>query len=222
MIKLILILGLMTSLIGCATPVYNAVPSLKNISKPPINSVNTVSVGDQMLVQGILRENDVLSLNNTTKIGLYTIPSGQYNLSGESEAGKFFNPVSTSGAMVSKSFMADPFKVIMTTVDGRLCIISVFNAKACNKDSPYEVKKVAIASENSFQQTLIYSGKVGNKVNIGYREFSSSMARPAFNNDVEYDLNESKQIGYKGALLEIIDANNQSITYKVLRNFNSQ
>jgi hypothetical protein len=46
------------------------------------------------------------------------------------------------------------------------------------------------------------------------------MARPAFNNDVEYDLNESKQIGYKGALLDVIDANNQNITYKVLKNFN--
>ncbi|CAD9197495.1 hypothetical protein QAC21B_03669 [Acinetobacter bohemicus] len=75
-------------------------------------------------------------------------------------------------------------------------------------------------SEHSFQQTLIYSGKVGNKINISYREFSGSLARPAFNNDVEYDLNQSRQIGYKGALLEIADANNQSITYKVLKNFN--
>ena len=65
-----------------------------------------------------------------------------------------------------------------------------------------------------------FSGKVGNKINIGYREFSSSMARPAFNNDVEYDLNESKTIGYNGELLEVIDANNQSIKYKVLKNFN--
>jgi hypothetical protein len=79
---------------------------------------------------------------------------------------------------------------------------------------------VGVASDNAFQQTLIYSGKIGNKVNIGYREFSRNMARPAFNNDVEYDLSESNQIGYKGALLEIIDANNQNITFKVLRNFN--
>ena len=61
---------------------------------------------------------------------------------------------------------------------------------------------------------------MGNKINIGYREFSSNSARPAFNNDVEYDLNESKQIGYKGALLEVIKATNQDITYKVLKNFN--
>ncbi|MCD0195610.1 hypothetical protein K1T77_12420 [Acinetobacter baumannii] len=44
--------------------------------------------------------------------------------------------------------------------------------------------------------------------------------RPAFNNDVEYDLSQSKEIGYKGALLEIIEATNQDIKYKVIRNFN--
>ena len=75
------------------------------------------------------------------------------------------------------------------------------------------------ASQDSFQQTLLYSGRVGNKINVSYREFSSSMARPAFNNDVEYDLDDSNIIGYKGALIEVLDADNQSITYKLIKNF---
>ncbi len=215
-----LILFLSLSLIGCATPVYNSTSTISNISKPPLNSINTVSVGDQMLVQGILRQNDVLEIFQATQAGMYTIPAGQYNKTGESEKGKFFTIVNSTGAMVTKSFFADPMQAIMTTLDGNLCIITVFNVKSCHQGKSFNIKKVNIASENSFQQTLIYSGKVGNKINIGYREFSSNMARPAFNNDVEYDLNESKQIGYKGALLDIIDANNQNITYKVLKNFN--
>jgi len=84
----------------------------------------------------------------------------------------------------------------------------------------YEKKKYPVASPDSFQQTLIYSGKVGNKINIGYREFSGSLARPAFNNEVEYDLSESKVIGYKAARIEVIEATNQSIKYKVIQNFN--
>ena len=75
-------------------------------------------------------------------------------------------------------------------------------------------------SQDSFKQTLIYSGKVGNKINVGYREFSGSVARPAFNNNVEYDLSESLVIGYKGAQIEVLEATNQYIRYKVLRNFN--
>ena len=46
------------------------------------------------------------------------------------------------------------------------------------------------------------------------------MARSAFNNDVEYDLNDSRQIGYKGALIDVLEADNQKIKYKVLKNFN--
>ncbi len=37
---------------------------------------------------------------------------------------------------------------------------------------------------------------------------------------MEYDLSESMTIGYKGAQIEIIEATNELIRYKVLRNFN--
>ena len=62
-------------------------------------------------------------------------------------------------------------------------------------------------------------GKSGSKIKIGYREFINGMARPSFSNDIEYDLSDSKQIGYKGALIEVTDANNQDIKYKVLKGF---
>lgn len=56
-------------------------------------------------------------------------------------------------------------------------------------------------------------------LNISYREFSNSLARSAFNNDVEYDLSVSNIIDYNGASVEIIDADNSGITYKLLKNF---
>ena len=93
-------------------------------------------------------------------------------------------------------------------------------AGGCRDGLQFEKRNWTVAGSNSFQQTLLYNGKVGNKINIAYREFSSDLARPAFNNDVEYDLSESNQIGYKGALLEVIEANNQMIKYKVIKNFN--
>jgi len=207
-------------LAGCASPSYNAQPIVKNISKPPIGSVNTANVGEHMLEQGVLRETDALVVYENTKVSAYTIPPGQYSKTGDNEKGIYFSPINTSSAMVSKAFYADPMKVLMTTLSGELCIVTVFNVKTCEANKNFTVKKVTAMSEHSFQQTLIYSGKVGNKINISYREFSGSLARPAFNNDVEYDLNQSRQFGYKGALLEIADANNQSITYKVLKNFN--
>ncbi|MCP6612672.1 hypothetical protein NL511_30920, partial [Klebsiella pneumoniae] len=78
----------------------------------------------------------------------------------------------------------------------------------CDTGKPFTKVKFQTEQQSSFQQTLIYNGKVGNKINIGYREFQGGMARAAFSNEVEYDLSESKTIRYKGAVLDIMDANN--------------
>lgn len=50
-------------------------------------------------------------------------------------------------------------------------------------------------------------------------EFSNKLARAAFSNDVEYDLSQSKIIGYKGAKIEVLNATNENITYRVISNF---
>ena len=104
MSKIFLTFSFSLFLVGCATPVYNSTMTVSNISKPPINTINTVSVGDQMLVQGTLRQNDVLELQQQTKISLYTIPAGQFIKTGENEKGKYFTLVNTTGAMVQKAF----------------------------------------------------------------------------------------------------------------------
>lgn len=221
--KLLIVELLGLGLVGCATPAYNYQASPKNISKPPIGSVNTAYVGDKMLEQGVVVEREVLNVQENTRISFaYTLTAGNFLKTGQNAQGHYFQPINNieNGGSVQKNPIADSYKAVMLDTDGKLCVVTVFNAKSCTNTHQGSIKKIGIASDNSFQQTLIYSGKVGNKINVGYREFSSNMARPAFNNDVEYDLSESKQIGYKGALLEVVDANNQNITYKVLRNFN--
>lgn len=221
--KRLLILGVVGfGLAGCATPKYNYQAIPQNISKPPINSINTAHVGDKMLEQGVFLEKEALYIPQAVKYSGYMFGQGYYLKTGEDAKGQYFQAINTipGGGNLQKNIIVDPFKAVMLDSRNELCIITVLNAKACTDRHESKLSKIGVAADNSFQQTLIYSGRVGNKINIGYREFSSNMARPAFNNDVEYDLNESKQIGYKGALLEVIDANNQNITYKVLRNFN--
>ena len=221
--KRLLIAGVVGfGLVGCATPKYNYQATPQNISKPPINSVNDAYVGDKMLEQGVFIEREALYVPKTTKHSGYTFSEGYYLKVGEDAKGSYFQAINMipNGGNLQKNIIVDPFKAVMLDSKGGICIITVFNAKSCTENHQAKLSKLGVAADNSFQQTLIYSGKVGNKINIGYREFSSNVARPAFNNDVEYDLNESKTIGYKGALLEVIDANNQSIKYKVLKNFN--
>ena len=220
---LVAVLGVGVVLGGCVSPQYNYQATPKNISKPPLNTVTTAYVGDKLLEQGVYTDREALFVPKAFKRGGYTLSEGYYLKTGESKKGQFFSPINRipNGGTVQKGAIHDPFQAVMIDPEGKVCIVTVLNAKACDKElRDVKLTTVGVATDNSFQQALIYSGKVGNKINIGYREFSSNMARPAFNNDVEYDLSESSEIGYKGALLKVINANNQSIEYEVIRNFN--
>jgi hypothetical protein len=228
MIRLLASVAVISTLFvtGCATPSYEYTPKVQEISKPPLGTVSTVGVGEQMLEQGRFIERDALQLDREVKTGLlslYTFTPGHFVRVGGRGAAGFYNASSTQGSgRVEQSAIADPFQVIEYNDETRqFCSVTVFNLKICEKVTDARLTTVFATDENSFQQTLIYSGRVGNKINIGYREFSGNTARPAFNNDVEYDLSESKLIGYRGAELEVIEATNRSITYRVIRNFNA-
>lgn len=73
---------------------------------------------------------------------------------------------------------------------------------------------------NCFKQEFIFNGKVGTNLKFIYREYINDMARPAFNQELQYDLNESNIVGFKGLRLEIINATNTNIEYKIFSSFN--
>ncbi|OSQ42476.1 hypothetical protein [Thalassospira sp. MCCC 1A01428] len=201
---------------ACTSVKYNGTDTfIKEVDYPPIGAVTTVYVGDSMLQKGNITEENVLVVHNTISGLLYDIPAKSYSQIGFDDKQDFY-----SATGVIKAALADPITALSLKKQGNaeLCVITVFGASSCY-NGDYERKKRLSERGNSFQQTLIYSGRVGDKINIGYREFSNNTARPAFNNDVEYDLSNSNIIGYKGALIEIINSDNSSITYKVIRNF---
>ncbi|MGJ3242529.1 MAG: hypothetical protein ACFE0O_06195 [Opitutales bacterium] len=223
----ILIICPILVLFGCVTPVYNYSPKSTEISKPELNTIKIAYVGDSILEHGEYLEHDAIYLNQTFKVfkvgvGGYTFTKGYYTKQGENQNSEFYLPAGgPDSGQVIEGAMTDSLQAIrIDKKSGKWCGISVFNIEACTDKAKYEHKKYPIARSDSFKKTLIYSGKVGSKVNIGYREFSNDFARPAFSNDVEYDLSASKVIGYKGCQIKIIDANNQFIKYKVLSYFN--
>jgi len=208
---------------GCASPDYNYKPSFTEVSEPPLDSINIAYVGDEMIKQGKYSEHEAIYLPNVVEIAwAYDLYPGYYLKRGEDDNSETYLPNNDAeSGKVDKAFLADPWTAIMAYKNKpTLCIITAFSAMACESNADFQRTKRPVVTSNSFQQTLIYSGKVGNKINIGYRELSNNLARPAFNNDVEYDLNSSNTIGYKGSRLEIIEATNELIKYKVIRNFN--
>lgn len=76
-------------------------------------------------------------------------------------------------------------------------------------------------NQDSFKYIALYQGKSGNKIKISFREFKDDMARPAFTQDIEYDLEKdgTSIIGFKGLRIEVLRATNIDITYKVLKDY---
>lgn len=210
----IILLSLLFS--GCATVKYNGATSdVKRISYPEVGQINTAYIGDPLVDKGIVFEVASLRVEQSIKGMLYTIPQGDYAQLGFDENNYYY-----SGVGVSAGVLADPVKALAqsTNSSSEICVVTVYGGKNCYQGQIQREMRAG-QSQDSFQQTLLYSGRVGDKINISYREFSNNMARGAFTNSVEYDLSASNIIGYKGAIIEVINADNQSITYKLIKNF---
>jgi len=223
--KHILTLASLCIFVGCVSPEFNYSPELESISAPPIDSINTVRVGDVMLREGKKIVTDAIYVESkvSTVLASFTLTPGYLVKIGETESHDYFNPFDDpKSGKVYRSAIADPFKCMaVDNKTGILYGVSGFNARVkMGEKNDYERCRYTMVTEDSFEKTLIYSGKVGNKIKIGYREFSNLKARPEYNNEVEYDLSESKVIAYKEARLEIINATKEGIKYKVVRNFN--
>lgn len=213
-VLLLVISILITS--GCTTVKYNGTDTfVKEVNYPEVGKTMTVYVGDHLVQKGTITEEDVLVVHKTIDGVAYDITAKRYPQIGYDERRDFYSAVG-----VVKGALSDPIQALaLEKREGaELCVVTVFGGSACY-EGEYEKKKQLSERGNSFQQTLIYSGRVGDKINVDYREFSNNTARPAFNNDVEYDLSSSNTIGYKGALIEVLKADNSSITYRLVRNF---
>lgn len=81
----------------------------------------------------------------------------------------------------------------------------------------FEQARCMKLGSESFRRELLYSGVAQGTISLEYREFINDMARPAFSQTLRYDLNEGRTIGFRGARFEILDANNVSVRYRVLR-----
>jgi hypothetical protein len=69
----------------------------------------------------------------------------------------------------------------------------------------------------SFKRELVYGGVSQNTVTVLYREFVNDMARPAFSQELKYDLAKGDVIGYRGARFQVLGVTNTGVKYRVLK-----
>lgn len=221
----------------------------ENFSRPELNTKTTISIGDEMLSQGVLYKTQAIHIIADSCDGF--VKKGYYRLHKYAGNGKVaYEPIESTGARIilKGSFSGPLFLVyspkLIDSSSGKysdsekellvggyngfgdiVCIrptlgVSSKNLYGIIPPENYELTTAVIQSDSNFQQTLIYTGREGNIIKFTYREFFNDFARPSFTIDVQYDLSLSNEISIKNARFLIHEANNNSITYTVLRNFN--
>jgi hypothetical protein len=63
---------------------------------------------------------------------------------------------------------------------------------------------------------LIYGGMTGSIIKVAYREFGNDLARPAFSQELQYDLQQSDTIAFQAIRLKVLKATNEKISVMVL------
>lgn len=227
------------SIQGCATtsenmkrtytPTYYS-PSISDY--PAIGEIKTVEVGESLVskdkqttIPAIDIEQVIEHLieNLGNKATLTALP-GRYVEKGKDGFGKYYQAI--EGEMLENGRPVEyPIGIYVTDSDPQKTefyalslYVDGYRPLSYPKDGIQFTKSLhQTRDELSFKKELVYTGISQNVISILYKEFKDDMARPAFSQDLKYDLSESKTVGYRGARFEIIKATNQGLTYKTLK-----
>ena len=215
----------------CPPGLIGPVLSSSTISIPNVGQEIEIEIGQSLIssIKGSVVKNKVILNKDVVFSGKYmkdftvSLPQGSYG----SIYGKygFEYPIQNSvfryGEGKPRTGLSKPETVLYYDDEAKQIKARVylgFTNKSIDIDQAelYDEKCLRI-SENGFKRELIYSGTSKGTVSLQYREFINDFARPAFSQELSYDLSEGNEIGYKGARFLILKATNVSLSVKLLK-----
>lgn len=240
--KVLLTVASAYMLTGCAsvppTTVYSerltrtiqSYQSKKEIERlPEINKVLTAEIGESLIAEGIKYTEPALEV--TAPFNTYTsnagrdfgmsVSPGKFTIKGTDADGKFYQSVTSEIQINSTPARNLNFGVYVTNNEPKRAEVYLLadDGRPLNypaSDLKYKEYIDLSTTSTAFRKELVYTGVSKNVISIVYREFSDNIARPAFTQELKYDLGEGKVFGFKGARFEVIKATNTGLTYKAV------
>lgn len=209
------------------------------LALPALNSEAVAELGNSMISGGRIYSRPAIKIpseishNGVNSRGIHytiTIPDGVLFRSGvsdvENSPGTFYEAVQLAKMDVA-GYVSDVQGGIFIP-DGDPKSTAVYWQDSKNDDVPYVDFMGPIQYENtvfekwesdSFRRELVYNGRSGQTIKLLYREFTQEMIRPAFTQEVTYDLKAGDIVGFKGSRFKVNNADNTKIQYVVLHHF---
>lgn len=216
--KIYTILLLSMLLISCGVRKYSIIPISETTYSPEINQNKTSEIGITLVSKETAKKYDAIEITKEVKIKpnvvkmlkigetfIKTFETEQFDLYENLDNPNFGIAISKNNES-TKTYSTGP------TGTGLKFQIPKYALE-------YKLTERPIKNDNYYKQEFIYNGRVGNGIKFIYREFVNDYARPAFTQDLQYDLSDDSVIGFKGLRLEVVNATNTKIEYKVLNYF---
>lgn len=205
----------MVFLIVASFAVLQGCVSIKNIDRnvlksdiPAIGDVQTAELGSKMLEQKDVEVLKGRKVNNVARVTMGLFPADFFGMYVRANDGEHY-----CGNITYRDLLNN----------GKVHFVCFTDQEFKDKGLPYFDTEEIVSKPTNFQKVLEYSGRSGNTITVFYKEFNEtkdgSFIRPAFTQEFKFDLSEGKTIGLKGARIEIVNATNTGITYKVLAHF---
>ena len=233
---IITLLGLLTSCFPMVnTAKYEpANPNFSLIESPPVGQLTKVNVGQSMIENytGMMldgfysNEYHDLNIPGVHSAGMlpYNVsPDKEYVVWGKLENGDLLlrNKVYVRTRIIGEKPMKPNECALLAHQNGEVYawtyyFIGGVISEPLDTIIKMNPKKVHI--KGRYSKELLYNGKTKDAIKLQYREYTNDMARPAFYQELSYDLNESKMIGFQGMEIEIVEATNMGVSYIVRKN----
>jgi len=222
-ILFVCIFPLLTSCMNMYAPVerVNSLTSYETTFYPEVAVQSTVNLGDTMMMQGKGWYVDCIvpdfEYTESNRSFLLTVKKG-VKICGEKEGDNYFT---TSYDPFGGRGVNPPLWSVTNVGNNMAQWCAGAIVAYCHKRSitDHKIVKEFRQAKDTFQQSIEYMGRSGDVLKFIYVEFNENMARAAFNRNFQVDLKEGKTVNYKGAEIEIIEADNVQVTYVIKKYF---
>lgn len=215
---------------GCAAPSVREVdvPTKQQGMTPHLGEISTAPVGAVLFNQFdyLLRQSYSLSSGGSIGIllGKVVVSPGdtlkRVELDNQTtyctDKRAYIDPI--SGPYSSACFLD-------TNDDGQFEAVKakpglVWNERPVSPPIGYERMQEIVPGDNSYKYELLYQGVSKQTLRLAYREYFQSLARPAFYQELTYDIDElPTEVTFRGVRIEVLEAGNSGIRYRVLSGF---
>ena len=227
---LLLLVFLLTC--GCATPLPLLPAKQSFVDIPPADeqgSVSVARVGDSVVKKAKIYERPAKFLSGEIVdkelfLLTYVLGPGKYQALYKSKDVTYYGP--TPGVFTKPEISVLGEIGLVVYEDGRH-YVGHFLGSIERNNTKFTQDQVALISDAtyvdlelpSFKQEFIYNGIAGSVIRFMYREYKDDMARPAFTQNLVYDMSQSDRIVFRSLELEVVEATNSELRYLVISGF---